>query len=182
MNQHVPTWRYSRLSIALHWLMLGLVTAAYLFVELRELFPRGTPQREFMRSAHASVGLAVLALAVVRLIARLHGGAPPLEPAVPARQRLASRGVHAFLYALMIGLPLAGWLLLSLRGDPVPFFGLELPALAGEDEALAKRLRGWHGDAGRIGYALIGLHAAAALLHHFVWRDDTLRRMLPQRG
>ena len=96
-------------------------------------------------------------------------------------QRLAAKLSHGLLYALMLGMPLAGWLLLSLRGDPVPFFGLTLPPLAAENEALAKTLRGWHGDIGRAGYALIGLHAAAGLAHHYLRRDNTLRRMLPAR-
>ncbi|MBA2722147.1 MAG: cytochrome b/b6 domain-containing protein [Methylibium sp.] len=58
---------------------------------------------------------------------------------------------------------------------------LELPQLAGENKELGKLIREWHGDIGRAGYALIGLHAAAALTHHVVWRDNTLRRMLPSR-
>jgi superoxide oxidase len=181
MTAAAPPARYSGLSIAMHWLMLGLVAAAYLFIELREFFPRGSPERAFMRSAHASLGLTVLALVAVRLFARWRSPAPPITPAPPPWQHAASRAMHLLLYGLMIGMPLAGWLLLSLRGDPVPFFGLELPPLAAEDKDLAKRVRGWHGDAGRIGYALIGLHAAAALVHHKVWRDNTLVRMLPGR-
>jgi cytochrome b561 len=158
------------------------VAATYAFVELRELFPRGTPERAFMRSTHASLGLLVLALVLVRAGVRWRHAAPPNVPAPPAWQRLASRCAHALLYALMLGMPLAGWLLLSLRGDPILFFGLPLPPLAAEDEALARLLREWHGDIGRAGYVLIGLHAAAALLHHYRGRDNTLRRMLPRRG
>jgi superoxide oxidase len=81
----------------------------------------------------------------------------------------------------MLGMPLVGWLMLSLRGDEVMFFGLQLPPLAAEDKDLGKLLRGWHGDIGRIFYGVLGLHAAAALFHHHVLRDDTLRRMLPTR-
>jgi cytochrome b561 len=102
-------------------------------------------------------------------------------PGWPAWQRRASRISHALLYILMLGMPLGGWLLLSLRGDPVLFFGLTLPPLAAENEELAKLVRRWHGDIGRAGYALIGLHAAAALAHHYLWRDGTLRRMGPAR-
>jgi superoxide oxidase len=171
--------RYSGLSIGLHWLMLALMALTYAFVELREIFERGTPGRSFMRHAHFSLGLLVLATVLVRIVARLRGAVPPIVPAPPRWQHLASKAAHLLLYALMIGMPLAGWLLLSLRGDPVVFFGLTLPPLAAENETLAKELRGWHGDIGRAGYALIGLHAAAALAHHYLWRDNTLRRMLP---
>lgn len=178
----MQTARYSRLSFALHWGMLVLVALAYAFIELRVLFERGTPERAFMRAAHASVGLLVLALVVVRIVARLRGGRPPVRPPLAGWQRVAAGVSHTLLYALMIVMPLAGWLLLSLRGDPVPFFGLTLPPLAAEQEDLAKLLRGWHEDVGRAGYALIGLHAAAALAHHYFWRDDTLRGMLPAAG
>ena len=174
--------RYSPWSIGLHWLMLGVLAATYAFVELRELFPRGTPERAFMRRAHASLGVLVLALVALRLVLRWRLPAPPALPGWPAWQRWASRISHALLYALMLGMPLGGWLLLSLRGDPILFFGLPLPPLAAENEELAKIVRRWHGDIGRAGYALIGLHGGAALLHHYLWRDDTLRRMLPQRG
>jgi superoxide oxidase len=171
--------RYDRATIALHWATVAVVALAYAFVELREMFPRGTPERAFMRQAHFSLGLTVLALVLVRIVVRLRHPAPAIHPPLPRAQRLGSRMVHGLLYAFLLGMPLAGWVILSLRGDPIPWFGLTLPALAGEDEALAKLLRGWHGDIGRAAYGLIALHAAAALWHHHVRRDDTLRRMWP---
>jgi cytochrome b561 len=176
-----PQQRYSRLSIALHWVMLLLIALTYAFVELRELFPRGTSERAFMRQTHFSLGLCVLALVGVRLLGRWRGPLPPITPRPPAWQRVAAALSHGLLYGLMIGMPLAGWFILSLRGDPIPLFGLELPPLVEPDEALAKVIRGWHGDVGRVGYGLIGLHALAAIWHHTVLRDDTLRRILPAR-
>lgn len=161
--------------------MLVLIALTYAFVELRELFERGTPERSFMRKAHFSLGLMVLATVLLRVVVRWYGGTPPIVPSPAPWQRLAVKLSHGLLYALMLGMPLAGWLLLSLRGDAVPFFGLTLPPVAAENEALAKTLRGWHGDIGRAGYALIGLHAAAGLAHHYLRRDNTLRRMLPAR-
>ena len=73
------------------------------------------------------------------------------------------------------------WLLLSAEGKPVPFFGLELPALVGTDAALADSLKTLHETIGTAGYYLVGLHAAAALFHHYSIHDNTLLRMLPQR-
>lgn len=172
--------RYSPTSIALHWGMLVLVALAYAFTEFREIFERGTPGRAFMRQAHFSLGLAVLFLVALRIVARLRGGTPPIVPAPPAWQAGLAHLAHLGLYAFMIGMPLAGWFILSARGDPVPFFGLTLPPLTEVDEDWAKWLRGWHGDIGRAFYGVIALHAAAALLHHHRLRDNTLRRMLPR--
>lgn len=173
--------RYHPASIVLHWLMFVLVALAYAFVELRELFPRGTPERSFMRQAHFSFGLSVLGLVGLRLWMRLRQPAPPIHPPLPGWQSLASRLFHAALYVFMIGMPLAGWFILSLRGDPVPFFGLTLPPLAGENEDLGQLVRDWHGDIGRAFYAVVGVHALAAIYHHTKRRDDTLLRMLPSR-
>jgi cytochrome b561 len=173
--------RYSRLSIRLHWIMLGLIALTYAFVELRVLFERGTPGRDFMRQAHFTCGLLVLSLVLVRIVARLRGGAPPITPPPPSWQRITARVSHALLYAFMLGMPIAGWLMLSLRGDEVMFFGIELPPLAAENKDAGKTLREWHGNIGRAVYGLIALHAAAAIYHHRVLRDDTLRRMLPAR-
>jgi cytochrome b561 len=86
------------------------------------------------------------------------------------------------IYVFMIAMPLLGWLVLSGENQPVPLFGVQLPALMGENKALAKQLEEIHGTIGDIGYFLIGLHAAAALAHHYFHRDNTLVRMLPSRA
>jgi cytochrome b561 len=78
-------------------------------------------------------------------------------------------------------MPLLGWLTLSAKGEPVPFFGLELPALTGKNEELAILFKAIHANLATVGYFLIGLHAAAALFHHHVRRDNTLRLMWPRR-
>jgi cytochrome b561 len=87
--------------------------------------------------------------------------------------------MHLALYVLMICMPLLGWLLLSASGKSIPFFGLELPALVGKNKALAELIKEIHETGGLVGYYLIGLHASAALFHHYFVRDNTLRRMLP---
>ncbi|MEO7338831.1 MAG: cytochrome b/b6 domain-containing protein, partial [Caldimonas sp.] len=74
-----------------------------------------------------------------------------------------------------------GWLTLSAEGKLVPFFGLQLPALVDESKSIAGWAKELHETGGTVGYFLIGLHAAAALFHHYVVRDNTLRRMLPSR-
>ena len=182
----LPGWRnsihrYGSLSIVLHWLMLGLLAAVYACIELRELYPKGSDPREALKLWHYMLGLSVLVLVWLRLAVHMIGPVPRIEPDPARWQKLLAKLMHVALYVLMIGLPLAGWLILSAEGKPVPFFGLELPALVGENRDLAKVVEEIHETAGVAGYWLIGLHAAAALFHHYVVRDDTLRRMLPFR-
>jgi cytochrome b561 len=82
----------------------------------------------------------------------------------------------------MVVLPLIGWLMLSAAGKPIPFFAWELPPLLAPNRSLAEVLEDVHEAVASVGYALIGAHAAAALFHHYVVRDNTLRRMLPGMG
>jgi len=89
--------------------------------------------------------------------------------------------VELALYGLMIVLPLLGWVTLSAEGEAIPFFGLQLPAVVVANEALAERTEKVHETLATVGYFLIGLHAIAALFHHYVRRDNTLRRMTLSR-
>jgi cytochrome b561 len=175
----VSTQRYHALSIGLHWLMLFLLIAVYASIELRELFPKGTDARKAMKMWHFMLGLSVLAFAVLRVLIRLSNPTPAIIPAPPAWQEMLAKVMHIALYALMLGMPLAGWLILSAEAQPIPFFGLELPALIGPDKALAKSIEEVHETVGLVGYYLIGLHALAGLYHHYMVKDNTLKRMLP---
>lgn len=174
--------RYAVAGITLHWLTLLLVAAAYASIELREAFPKGSDPREALKALHFSLGLGVLLLMALRLgLHALAGPAPAIVPAPAAWERASATAMHLALYALMLGLPLAGWAVLSAEGKDVAFFGLALPPLVGTGESAAERLEELHEAAGTAGYFLIGLHAAAALFHHYLRRDNTLRRMLPWR-
>src|SRR5574340_698647 len=175
------TNRYGALSIGLHWLMLLLLAAVYAAIELREIFPKGSDPREALKALHFMLGLSVFALVWLRLAIRLSEPTPRIEPEPVAWERLSSTVMHVALYVLMIGLPLGGWLVLSAAGKPIPFFGLQLPPLIGENKDLAKLLKEMHETIGTVGYYLIGLHTAAALFHHYIKRDNTLVRMLPRR-
>src|SRR5690606_34035511 len=97
-------------------------------------------------------------------------------------QRQAAQLVHVLLYILMIAMPLAGWLLLSAAGKPIPFYGLELPALMGESKAVADAVKETHKTVGQLAYYLIAAHVLAGLYHHYVRRDNALLRMLPAKS
>lgn len=174
------TTRYSSPAIGLHWLMLILLVAAYSCMEFRGNFPKGSDTRTLLRTWHYMLGLSVFVLVWIRLAVKLSRHAPPIEPALPAWQMRLAYLVEAALYVLMIGLPLAGWLLLSARGQPIPFFGLQLPALMAENKDAANWIKEVHETGATAGYFLVGLHALAALYHHYFQHDNTLRRMLPK--
>ena len=127
-----------------------------------------------MATWHSMLGLAVFVLVWLRLAVRLLGPTPAIAPAPPAWQ-------HVALYALMVGVPVLGWLTLSAKGKPVPFFGLAFPALIGAHQDTAHQLKDLHEACGTVGYGLIACHAMAALWHHAVRRDNALQLMLPRR-
>lgn len=181
MNWKNSASRYGSLSIGIHWLMLLLFVAVYGTVELHELFEKGSDLRGALMTWHFMFGVLVFVLVWLRLAARLSGPAPAILPEPSSLQQLSSKLLHLALYMLMIGMPLTGWLLLSAAGKPIPFFGLELPALIGENKDLAEQFEELHETVGTTGYFLIGLHTVAALYHHYIKRDNTLTRMLPER-
>ena len=129
---------------------------------------------------HKEFGLLVLALVVVRLGWRLTNKLPQLVAHLPDWQKIAARFVHLSFYALMFALPISGWLMSSAAAIPVSLFGLfTLPDFVPHDEYLFQRLIEIHKW---LGYGLIFftfVHVGAALRHHFVFEDDTLRRILP---
>lgn len=181
MNSTDVRQRFSSLSIALHWVMVLLISAVYFTILLRENYPQGSDIREGLKTWHFMLGLTVLVLVVARITVRLTNRRPPITPAPRVWQALVAKVTHVALYAFMLGMPIAGWTILSASGKVIPFFGLELPALIGPSKALAAQIKELHQTVGTIGYYLIGLHALAALFHHYIVRDDTLRRMLPGR-
>ncbi len=174
--------RYATPVIALHWLIFLLIVVSYASIELREFFPKGSAPREAMKSLHFMIGLTVLALVVARIAARFLSSTPKILPTPPHWQEIAARLVHLALVGFMVAMPVLGWLILSAEGDPIPFWGLELPPLTSPDKTLAEQVEEVHETIGNVGYFLIGGHAAAALFHHYVTRDNTLIRMLPDRS
>jgi cytochrome b561 len=177
MTSQTTSQRYSTPSIAMHWAMVLLFVAVYALINVAEVFEKGSAGRQMARDWHFTFGLLIFALVWVRIVLRVLGTTPPIQPAPSAlMEKLAKLG-HLALYVLMVVLPVVGWLVLSARGKPIPFFGLELPALIAPDKALGRQLKEIHELGGNVGYFLIGGHAVAALVHHYVLKDNTLRRM-----
>jgi cytochrome b561 len=171
--------RYSPGQRRLHWLMFVLVALAYLAIETRGGFERGSLARTLAVQGHFWTGLAVLALALPRIWLRLRRGAPPITPALPAWQAWPARFLHLALYAFLLAQPVLGLMTAWSDGKQVlvPFTQAALPPLMAPDAGLAHTLEDLHGTIGSLFYWLIGVHLAAALYHHGLRRDDTLMRM-----
>ena len=182
MNWKNTDDRYGSLSIGMHWLMLLQHLGVYVAINLHDLAAKGSVLRADLKLWHFALGMGVLALVAMRLVTRLLSGpVPRIEPGLPLWQQRLGTWMHVALYVFMLGMPVLGWLVLGAKGDPVSILGLPLPTLIGPDKPLSKSLKEIHETIGTLGYYLIGLHAAAALFHHYLMRDNTLLRMLPAR-
>ncbi|MCD6027800.1 MAG: cytochrome b561 [Solimicrobium sp.] len=169
--------RYGSLSIGLHWLMFLLLVAVYFCAEMRGFFPKGSRVRADFMAWHFSLGVSVFFLAMVRLIARLFTPEPVIVPDILIWQKWLAKLMHYSLYLLMIGMPILGYSGLNAAGKKVHFFGIGLPDLIQTNKALARTIFDVHETIGTIGYFLIGVHALAALFHHYIQGDNTLIRM-----
>ncbi len=179
MTSDDRSFQYARPLVALHWLMFLLLIVVYACMEFRVLYDKGMPELELMKSLHFMFGVCVLLLVFLRLLAkRLSPRPEPVDSQGLSLwlQRAAVSG-HLVLYLFMVIMPIAGWMMLSAAGKPIPFFGFELPALIAPDESLSKQIKPLHALAGNIGYGLIGLHVAAAVFHQLVLKDRLLQRM-----
>jgi cytochrome b561 len=180
----MTTDRYSPLARAFHWataLLIALQFACGLVMVYDGPEPNvwaTLADRFQLYDSHKVLGLALLALALVRLAYRAARGGPAPLAEIPPLQRRAAGLAHAALYLLLVGVPLLGWLGISLYPALTVFERARLPALASPDRAMSETVLYWHAWAA---FALVGLvvvHAGAALHHHFVRRDRTLLRML----
>lgn len=168
---------YGVIAKGFHWLLFLMLTFMIAAGNFLASMPKG-PEKLQAAGMHKSFGLVVLALILLRLVWRLVNVTPKDPEGTPAVQNLMAHAMHWALYVLMFAQPLAGILMSQAAGYPVSFFGLfELPVLLDKDPSLAQFFRGAHGTVWiLLVLAVIG-HAGAALYHHFVMKDDVLKRM-----
>ena len=171
---------WGSVSKALHWLVVALILAmAWLGLTMGDL-PNG-PSKIATYALHKSIGISILVLVVLRLAWRFHTGAPAPVPGTPPWQDRVAALTHWALYALLLAMPLSGWVLNSAAGFPLQWFGLfNLPALTGRDHDLRELAEKIHELLFWTLVVLAVAHAAAAVYHHLFRRDATLARMLPR--
>jgi cytochrome b561 len=171
--------RYDAATVALHWTTVLLVAALWLIGQTIDDWPKGAPRVDY-RSVHMTLGVLLGLVILARIAWRATRGAR-VAPEGPWILTLAARAVHLVLYGLLCATVSLGVLTAFAQGDSV-YALFTLPTLTPGSRALAHTLFWWHSTCADTLVVLAGLHAAAALMHHLLLRDDTLRRMLPVGG
>jgi cytochrome b561 len=174
--------RYGVIAQVFHWAVVALVIAQFVLAIKAHDLPLG-PAKIAVLAQHKSIGLTIFGLAVLRLVWRLLNPVPALPPTTPHWQRIVAHVSHGALYALILITPLFGWMMSSARNFPVSWFGLfTLPDLVSPDKAKYELFHGIHKTLAITLASIAVVHVLAALKHHFLDRDDVLRRMLPTRS
>lgn len=164
-----------------HWATVALLALMFATVWAAQS-ASARESHEALLQLHRSLGVTLFAVTLFRLGWRLRTHAPRLPEDLSAVQVWAARAVQAALYLLLLAQPALGYVHSNAHGNRVDFFFLvQLPAVVGRDKWLAKQTLAVHETVAIALLALIALHAAAALFHHFVRGDDVLRTMLPRR-
>lgn len=165
-----------------HWLMAALIFVQ-IALGLAAASWRLSPAKLNLFFWHKSTGMLILALLALRLLWRLANPTPALPADMPAWERAGARVSHVLLYALMIALPVTGWIISSASNVPFRIFWLiPLPAITAADKAVADLFSTVHGSLVTLLALVLVAHIGAALRHHFVKRNAVLTRMLPRRA
>ncbi len=170
--------RWGLVAQGFHWLMFLLIVGAWFTVETREDFPKGSAERDAWMLLHKSLGISIFFLVWFRIGVRF-AQVTPVAIGVAWQQR-AAKLIHLGLYAVMIAMPITGMLTSQFVGKPVSWFGVfELPMLVSESKDLGEVLKEVHETGFVALLVLLAAHVGAALYHHFILKDNVLKRMLP---
>lgn len=177
---------YGLVAILFHWMMALLIIGLFVFGKYMTGLDPMAPNTFALYQLHKSLGFLVLALVLARLAWRLGNPSPALPETMSCIERLAAHFGHAGLYALMLAIPLSGWLMVSASPwgiptvvfDMLPVPHLPVPEALGSKAEAENTLKGLHELLANGLLFLVVLHIAAALKHHFLNRDDVLRRMV----
>jgi cytochrome b561 len=171
---------YGSLAKFLHWAIVLLIVPQYFLIEGAEEFAEGSREAAQLMDLHKSLGMLVLILALVRIAWKIMNRPHPAPIGEVVWQRKAAAAGHGILYLLILLQPLSGWVMSSAGEYPVSLFGwFAFPAIVGPNHDLHEALEEVHEVLFWLTVVVAAVHIAAALFHHWVLRDDTLRRMLP---
>ncbi|MDB5990783.1 MAG: cytochrome [Herbaspirillum sp.] len=175
----MTTHNYSGPTKILHWLTVILLVIQYSVGWLMPDVHRNMPTVGLI-GWHLSIGTAIILLVLIRLIWHwIKPSPPPLQTVSPLLQKFG-RATHSLLYLLLVAFPLMGWVNASAHGLPLTLFGVfPLPSLAPNGSSLVHAFGELHTPFTWVLLAVIALHVSAALYHHVIVKDETLRRMLP---
>jgi cytochrome b561 len=172
--------RYTKTAMLLHWLTALLIIAAFFLGLTMVAIPGFSPTKLKYFSWHKWIGVSVLGLAVLRALWRLTHTPPAPLASIPPLQHKLAEGMHYLLYFLIFAVPLSGYFYTYAAGVPVVYLGLwQMPAVIAPDPELKATLKTVHYILTMTMAAAVVAHALAALKHHFIDRDITLKRMLP---
>jgi cytochrome b561 len=164
---------------ALHWLIVALLSIQFITALLLPHIKVDTVP-DTVINLHFSFGIVILVVMAIRLLHRWMRPVAVAPRDAPALERLLARAMHVSFYVILLIAPFLGWAAASSHSVPVSLFGLvQLPAIAARGAKWGSLAGDVHGYAMWTLLGLVGLHACAALFHHFVRHDDVLRRMLP---
>ena len=173
--------RYTGIAMSLHWL-IGLMILISLGAGLYMVELKLSPAKLQLYSWHKWAGVTIFALVLIRCVWRLTHTPPPLPFGFPRWQQLVSETTHYLLYALMIAIPLTGWLMSSAKGFQTVYFGvLPIPDLLVKNKEWGETLNLVHRYLNYTMIAIISVHIGAAIKHPLIDKDDVLRRILPSR-
>lgn len=172
---------WGSLSKALHWIIVVLIINQWVIAERAEELKFS--EKIAMLGWHKSFGMTILALAVIRLIWRWMNPVPELIAETRPWERVLAKISHLLLYGLIFAMPISGWLMSSAKNTPVSWFKLfQIPDLVAPDKAFGASMDNLHHLLFKVLVVVAALHIAGALKHHFIDRNDVLRRMLPFTG
>ena len=173
---------YTRVAIILHWLIAIMIIGQ--IVGGKVMMAIAPSQMKFeLFQLHKSFGFIILGLSVIRLVWRMTHKAPPLPDGMASWERLGAHMSHYGFYILMIGTPVAGWLMVSSATPRITtkiFKLIQVPHLpVPQSKSLEGAMETTHEYMAYAIIALLLLHIGAALKHHLVEKDDVLTRMIP---
>jgi len=161
--------RYDNGSIFLHWALAVLVIISIVFIELHDIYPKGSATRDTLKSLHGQLGFILFFLTLLKLVWHLLHPVPPITPEPLPWEVRARKVGHTAIYITLLVQGMLG----MIMGN---FF------LAQRNKELVQTIKEFHDTLGNFLIVLIVIHVAATLWHQWVRRDDTLRRMLPGRS